>query len=176
MALRLTWFPAEAVVSRVLAFHILSTFHEPAFLPSVLRSFRGSMFPNYVSASVDTAHTRPQGEQIQEMAVGEVERKAAIAILNCVPRPVAKFYFAAHSNKQILQEREGEENEKMIGVVVNEILDPFENAYANRHLIYGIMELIISAVMPELQVGTDDDAGGSIARLLEERGVNFSDE
>ena len=64
----------------------------------------------------------------------------------------------------------------MCKMVEDEILGPFESAYANRHLVYGIMELVIGALVEELRADTSDGASGSIAKLLEERGVSFDDD
>ena len=63
------------------------------------------------------------------------------------------------------------ENEYMIGVLSREVLELFEDPYANRHLVYAIVELVVGDVFPELRVDADGEAQGNVARLLEERGV-----
>lgn len=47
-------------------------------------------------------------------------------------------------------------------VEVEEVLDVFSDSYANKHLVYGLVELIIVRLMPEL-------SEKGLTELLEER-------
>ena len=59
----------------------------------------------------------------------------------------------------------------MISCVKDDILSPFESAYANRHLVYAILEAIVAALFEELRAGTKEEGNGSVDALLKGRGV-----
>jgi hypothetical protein len=69
-------------------------------------------------------------------------------ILSLIPAKVQDVYFG------IDQERRVQE--------VEEILNIFDDSYCNKHLLYGIAELIIVRLMPEL-------AEKGVEELLDER-------
>ena len=52
----------------------------------------------------------------------------------------------------------------MLAEVEEDILDPFTNESMNKHLIYGILELIVVRLVPEMAEKTPSE-------LLDERGV-----
>lgn len=112
------------------------------------------------------------------------QRGAAIALLNCLPRPLAVFYYGAryarsgtgHPDAGVYTvdgatNKTDVENEHMVKAVSQDILAPFENTYANKHLVYAIMELVIGGLAEELKTDAEGEAQGSVAKLLEERGV-----
>ena len=68
---------------------------------------------------------------------------------------MSRVYFSVDSDK------DGEE--EMIRQV-EEILDVFGDAYLNKHLVYNILELVITRVVPELRELTPSE-------ILSERGV-----
>jgi len=71
--------------------------------------------------------------------------------LDLIPDNVQAVYFGRGSLK--------EERKREIQV---RVLDLFEDAYFNRHLLYGVMELLLVRLMPEL-------AEKGVRELWEER-------
>ena len=133
-------------------------------------------------SSAEPAKTAPSDAETHDR-IRRSQRAAAMALLNCVPRPFAVFYYGAggavgrgSSEAGSAEERRAKlekENEYMIEAVTRDILVPFENEVVNRHLVYAITELVVGYVFPELAVGADGDEEGSVAKLLEERGVEI---
>ncbi|KAF6842864.1 pxa domain-containing protein [Colletotrichum musicola] len=68
----------------------------------------------------------------------------------------------AGSGTETAPEEVDEEQEQLLSEVEQGILDVFSDEYCNRHLVYGILELILVRLMPELTEKT-------VAELLEER-------
>ncbi|KAF6838043.1 pxa domain-containing protein [Colletotrichum plurivorum] len=66
------------------------------------------------------------------------------------------------SGTETAPEEVDEEQEQLLSEIELGILDVFSDEYCNRHLVYGILELILVRLMPEL---TDK----TVAELLEER-------
>lgn len=82
----------------------------------------------------------------------QIRRAAAEDILSLVPLFTAKTLFAARDRDQIVNQIE------------TDILDVMSNTYMNKHLIYGILDFIMVALIPELAKKTPSE-------LLGERGV-----
>ena len=82
----------------------------------------------------------------------EIRRKTAEDLTGLVPDFILKTFFATNDKREILEEVEAD------------ILDCFSNENMNKHLIYGILELIIVRLIPEM-------AEKSPSALLAERGV-----
>lgn len=55
-------------------------------------------------------------------------------------------------------------NEEILETIEEEILDVLGDSYLNKHLIYGILELVLCRLIPEL-------TEGSVSEILAERGV-----
>ncbi|KAF6815704.1 pxa domain-containing protein [Colletotrichum sojae] len=68
----------------------------------------------------------------------------------------------AGSGTETAPEEVDEEQEQLLSEIEQGILDVFSDEYCNRHLVYGILELILVRLMPELSEKT-------VAELLEER-------
>lgn len=59
------------------------------------------------------------------------------------------------------------EEDLLLSAIETEILDPFSNAYCNRHLMFSIIEAILAKLLPEL-------LERDVAELMEDRGVTLS--
>lgn len=113
-------------------------------------------------------------------ATAKAQRTAAIAILNLIPKPIARVYFPssasarnATKDAEVDQKRgqtysrDDAELESMIAGV-ERILDVFSDPYLNRHLVFAVMERVVVALLPELAEGK------SVAELLADRGVDIN--
>jgi hypothetical protein len=88
-----------------------------------------------------------------------IRRRCAETLLELIPVQIQSVYFGipvgpVNGAEDLLGERRVAE--------VEEMLDIFSDPYCNRHLIYGIVELIIVRLVPEL-------AENGIEELLNER-------
>jgi hypothetical protein len=86
------------------------------------------------------ANTFPRGPKRVPPSRDESEqlkRKAADAILGGIPKPVRRVYFAS------------DDDDKQLEVVLG-WLDLLSDGYLNRHLVFGILELIVVRIMPEV--------------------------
>jgi hypothetical protein len=54
--------------------------------------------------------------------------------------------------------------EELLEAIENDLLEPFSDAYCNKHLIYAIVELVLIKLIPEL-------SEQSVSSLMEERGI-----
>ena len=68
---------------------------------------------------------------------GESRHRAALAILGLIPPIVSRTFFASTDPEDWTTE-------------VEDILDCFGNKEMNKHLIYGIIELVLVRMIPEL--------------------------
>lgn len=116
---------------------------------SVLLGLRSAVFPN--NSLGPPAPPVPSLEQQLDL-----RRNAAKALLSLVPPSVAQTLFNSHDEDDIVLQIE------------HDILDVFGDKYMNKHLIYGILELVLVRLVPELQ-----EAG--VGDLLLERGVNWEE-
>lgn len=66
------------------------------------------------------------------------------------------------------EERQRDDNDakELLEAIENGLLDPFSDAYCNKHLIYAIIELVLVKLIPELSEHT-------ISSLMEERGIDY---
>ncbi|KAK7751614.1 hypothetical protein SLS62_006440 [Diatrype stigma] len=55
-----------------------------------------------------------------------------------------------NTNTNTGEEGEGGEEERILSEIESGILDVFSDAYCNKHLVYGVLELILVRLMPEL--------------------------
>jgi len=84
----------------------------------------------------------------------KIRRQAARDILSLVPVPISRTFFST------------DDHEEMVAQVEETILDVFGDAYMNKHLIYGILELLMVRLAPEMLEKTPME-------LLAERGLVF---
>ena len=101
----------------------------PGLLPSVLRAIRSALFPDNTLAA---AREPPTSAEAAEM-----KRKCAQAIVDIVPNPIRRRFFATRDQDLMRQD-------------VEITLDLFEDSYINKHLIISAVELIVVRLFPEL--------------------------
>ena len=95
-----------------------------------LRLARTSLFPNNASPPPP----RPISDPLE---IAAIKQRCTRSILALIPAPITKCYLRSDSEK----EAEG---------AVAEILEVFGDAYCNKHLVYGIVDLVVVRLMPEL--------------------------
>ena len=134
--------------------HVLS----PEIIPPLLLNLRTALFPH--NALAPGRATPSLAEQ------GVIQRRCAVALLELVPKRVAKRFLlgsrcrgedTAHAPKSS-KEKGGEagnadEQDECIDDLIEEVekvLSVFGDAYCNKHLIYGIVELCIVRLVPEV--------------------------
>lgn len=113
---------------------------DPALLPALLRTARSALFPQ--NAPAPARRVPLPEEQLL------IRRQCAETILSLIPAAAQEIYFGPGSERRISE--------------VEEVLDAFGDSYCNRHLLYGIVELVLVRLMPEL-------AEKGVMELSEER-------
>lgn len=79
-----------------------------------------------------------------------LRRRAASALWGLLPTSVGRLYLGGRLPPHSKQEEgEGDEDEDMIDEV-DQILAVLDDEYCNKHLLYGVLELILVRLMPEL--------------------------
>ncbi|PVH96244.1 hypothetical protein DM02DRAFT_644898 [Periconia macrospinosa] len=119
----------NGVLDRFLSHTLHMRVLNPAFLPIVLRTLRATLFPNNTLAPPRQPPSADEAKQIKW--------KCAAALLELLPAKVAATFFATSSPPEQLRQ-------------VEELLDCLDDAYLNKHLIFGIVELIVLRLVPEL--------------------------
>jgi len=109
-------------------------------LPTLLRTGRSALFPNNAPAPPRIVPTA--SEQLL------IRQRCAEAILILIPARIQDVYFGAGIDRRIRE--------------VEEVLDVFGDRYCNKHLLYGVVELIIVRLIPEM-------AENGVEELLQER-------
>jgi hypothetical protein len=126
----------------------------------ILRNARSALFPGNAPAPPRAIPTAEESLLLR--------RKCAVALLELVPLRVQYVYFGRSQDfytrvgdlvpfgelegdekKRAKEERKVVEKERRIGEVEG-VLDCFGDNYANKHLVYGLIEVIIVRLMPEL--------------------------
>jgi len=130
----------DGMIDKVLSHAIHTHVLDPALLPPLLRTVRAALFPNNTLAPARPIPT--VSEQIF------IRQRCAEMILSLIPAKVQDVYFGTDQERRVRE--------------VEEILNIFDDSYCNKHLLYGIAELIIVRLMPEL-------AEKGVEELLDER-------
>jgi hypothetical protein len=113
---------------------------DPTLLPTLLRTARAALFPNNAPAPARIIPT--PSEQLL------IRQRCAQAILTLIPAKIQDIYFGAGIDRRVME--------------VEEVLDVFGDSYCNKHLLYGLVELIIVRLIPEM-------AEKGVEELLHER-------
>jgi len=113
---------------------------EPALLPTLLRTARAALFPNNAPAPPRIVPTA--SEQLL------IRQRCARGILTLIPTRIQDVYFGAGIDRRVRE--------------VEQVLDVFGDSYCNKHLLYGVVELIIVRLIPEM-------AEKGVEELLQER-------
>ena len=128
--------PRSRLLSHAIQTHVL----DPALLPTLLRTARAALFPNNTIAPPRTIPS--PSEQLL------IRHRCAETILSLIPAKIQEVYFGPGVERRVRE--------------VEDVLDAFGDSYCNKHLLYGIVELIIVRLIPEL-------AENGIEELLEVR-------
>jgi hypothetical protein len=128
--------PRSRLLSHAIQTHVL----DPALLPNLLRSARAALFPNNTLAPPRTSPSA--SEQLL------IRKRCAETILSLIPAKIQDIYFGPGIERRVRE--------------VEDVLNVFGDNYCNKHLLYGIIELIIVRLIPEL-------AEKGVEELWEER-------
>ncbi|MCJ1482716.1 hypothetical protein MMC06_002882 [Schaereria dolodes] len=115
--------------------HILPT----TLLPPLLHTLRTTLFPHNTLAPPS-----PVPSPTQQLAA---KRKCAETILDTVPPRIAGRFLAVGTAAG--EGNDARAREKMVAEVEG-ILDVFGDSYMNKHLVFGIVELVLVRLVPEL--------------------------
>jgi len=124
------------ILSHALQTHVL----DPTLLPLLLRTVRSALFPNNTLAPPRLIPS--PSEQLL------IRRRCAETLLALIPTGVQDVYFGPGIERRVKE--------------VEDVLNVFDDAYCNRHLLYGVVELILVRLLPEL-------AEKGVQELLDER-------
>lgn len=131
-------------------------FFSPTRLPPLLHTLRASIFPNNALAP---ARVIPSAaDQVA------IKRRCAEAILDLIPAIFARRFFATpvasrsgfstHGTEQAdsgqVHGKELDPSREHMLAEVEEVLETFGDSYMNKSLIFGIVELCIVRLLPEL--------------------------
>lgn len=122
--------------------HVLN----PEHVPRLLKIVRATLFPNNAPGPPKKA---PDAEEIVR-----IRRKCAESIVGAVPGVILYRYFDIKN--------EGMESKEALIGEVERLLGVLGDAYLNRHLIYGLIELLIVRLVPEM-------GGKGVGELMRER-------
>jgi hypothetical protein len=123
----------DRLLSNLVHKHILN----PAYLPKILRIARATLFPNNAPGPPRRIPEAPE--------IIEIQRKCAATVVDVVGLEVGARYFQLGSNGSKEERRQAlvDEVEKLLGVL--------GDAYFNRHLIFGIISLVVVRLVPEME-------------------------
>ncbi len=124
------------ILSHAVQTHVLDS----TLLPILLRTARAALFPN--NAPAPPRITPTPFEQLL------IRQRCAQAILTLIPAKIQDIYFGVGIDHRVRE--------------VEEILGIFGDSYCNKHLLYGVVELIIVRLIPEI-------AEKGVEELLQER-------
>lgn len=119
--------------------------------------------------------------------VAVIKRQCATDILSLIPESIARAFFRGSAENQANDYTTNDRNEsshdevpasttrsssqdstadteELLEAIESDLLDPFSDAYCNKHLIYAIVELLLIKLIPEL-------SEQSVSSLMEERGI-----
>lgn len=126
----------------MLAHHIRTLLLNPKHIPSTLLAIRAALFPNNSLAA-----GRPLPSPEEQLAI---KHRAAEAILERTPAVIAARLFGAGPQEEQLK------------VIKKRLLDVVGEKYMTKHLVFGLLELFVVRLMPEL-------AEKGVVQSMEER-------
>jgi hypothetical protein len=136
------------MLSHAIHTHVLQSSH----LPTLLRTIRSAVFPSNTLAPPRIIPSPAEALLIR--------RRCAETLLSLVPINVQHIYFGTGSG--MFGQGSAEEGQERRFKEIEEVLNVFDDAYCNKHLMYGIVELILVRLIPEL-------SERSVEELREER-------
>ncbi|KAL6713374.1 hypothetical protein ACLMJK_008839 [Lecanora helva] len=130
---------------------ITSNLHPPTLLPQLLSLARLNLFPN---ASLPPPSPPPPSAA----EIISIKRSCAEKITSLLPPAVCRRLFAGDSGDNGDQRGVGDgddaerdrEREEWIAQIEKDLLDPFGDAYLNKHLAYQILEVLVVRAVPEV--------------------------
>lgn len=127
----------------------------PEYIPKVLKIARATLFPNNAPG--------PPRKIPDAIEIIEIKRKCAESIASVLPEAVGARYFR-------LGEASGEKGGRREAIIgeVEDLLGVLGDAYLNKHLIFGIISLVVLRLAPEL--GTK-----GVGELMRERVPDVED-
>ncbi|APA10502.1 hypothetical protein sscle_06g052720 [Sclerotinia sclerotiorum 1980 UF-70] len=138
----------DGMIDKLLSYQIHTHILDPTLLAPLLCTVRQTLFPNNTLAPARIPPT--PAETI------EIRRRCAQAILGLIPISVRDIYFGRaplHSSDTNIdfeaKTAELSKEERHIREV-EDVLNVFSDVYCNKHLLYGIVEIIITRLIPEL--------------------------
>ncbi|KAG6007093.1 hypothetical protein E4U21_006355 [Claviceps maximensis] len=142
----------DGVLDRILS-HRLQLCFSPSRLPSILRTLRGSLFPNNAQG---TSSLFPPSSDAEFQAL---RRRAATALWTLIPPSIGRVYFGGGLWAALGKGAgPGQEDDAAAAAAEAAIVDELEgllavvgDRYCNKHLMYSIVELILVRLIPELQ-------------------------
>ncbi|MCJ1432207.1 hypothetical protein MMC27_001563 [Xylographa pallens] len=117
----------------------------PAQLPPLLRTLRTALFP---ANALAPPRAVPSPEE--QLAI---KHRCAAAILDLIPPVIARRFFATGSPPAALPQSgdgDGDEGRQIMLAEIEAVLDVFGDSYMNKHLVFGIVELCVVRLMPEV--------------------------
>lgn len=139
------------------------------------------------NSDIKDASTPASGDSTPSPSeIAAIKRQCATDILSLIPESIARVFFRgstenqahdctndrnesshdeipASTTKSTSQESTAD-TEELLEAIESDLLDPFSDAYCNKHLIYAIVELVSIKLIPEL-------SEQSVSSLMEERGI-----
>lgn len=140
----------DGIIDKILSHAIQSHVLDPSLLPPLLRAARAALFPNNSNSNNAPATAPSAAEQ------AAVRAACAEAILGLVPEGVRGVYFGSCSGSwgedevQDEKHQEEEEESRRRREVEEGILNVLSDAYCNKHLLYGVVELVVVRLVPEV--------------------------
>jgi hypothetical protein len=132
--------------------------------------------PQEAQSKAGTAPSAPE--------IAAIKRQCATDILSLFPPSIAQAFFrgtvggdtaelminhddvdATTATSSVVDD-DDETTELLLEVIETDLLDPFSDAYCNKHLIFAIIESVLVKLLPEL-------SERGIIELMEERGVSL---
>jgi len=111
-------------LSQSITLHVLN----PSILPSLLHSIRRTFFP---------ANTFPRNAgAVSAPDAAASKARCALNVLRAIPAPVRSLYLGADPDAQRR--------------IIETWLDVLNDAYLNKHVVFGILELVLVRVVPEM--------------------------
>ena len=81
----------------------------------------------------------------------DIKHRCADAILDLIPPVIARRFFAIGSSPAALPTSGAGDGERQIMLAeIEAVLDVFGDSYMNKHLVFGIVELCVVRLMPEV--------------------------
>lgn len=132
----------------------------PSYIPKVLKIARATLFPNNAPGPPRKVPDAPE--------IIAIKRKCAESIADVLPESLGAKYFGLQTFG--LTEASGEKGFRREAIIgeVEDLLGVLGDAYMNKHVIFGILSLIVLRLAPEL--GTK-----GVGELMRERVPDVED-